>query len=235
MVSCLFSPNSDYMAISSQDGYARFYDGATGAVINHCGHVGVEKCLLAFSPDSKSIAITAFTAQGGGIVMCRVSNKPSEPLTQLRAFGSPIKNLAWSPDGELIALGSSFGEVVIYDTKSLELRQARQSQPAMPVPKDIDVSSMRWLEGGEKLAFRSGATLIVYDFISNKKWAWSQTISGGLRGFIYLEDKQWIGAASRDGDLRFWDLSDASRGGDDLLDVDDPITDEILEHVDDWW
>ena len=236
MVSCVFSPNSNYMAISSQDGYTKFHDGATGAVINHYGHVGIEKCHLAFSPDSKSIAVTAFTPESGGIIMCHASNKPGEPLTKLRAFGNPIRSLAWSPDGTLIALGSSSGELVVYNTKSLERLQVYQSQPdSITDPKVIDISSMQWLEGGEKLAFRSGATLMVYDFISNKKRAWSQTISGGLRGFVYLEGKRWIGTVSEDGDLLFWDLSDASSEGDDFLDIDDPINDEILEQHMDWW
>ena len=214
MVYCVFSPDDSLIATTSLDGSLRLYDNITGSLSKCLGPIGGEKWIATFSPDSRLIAVTAFDGKTGTILIWNLDEHLDRVPVILGGFTSEPRTMAWSPNGLSIAAGSWLGKLIVFDTKTWTVKQIWQpglTSMSTCFPRSlqpqIEVDSIQWLEGSDKLAFRCGGALVVYDVQSNIKWAWASEFSGGLRSFVYLERKEWIGAVGEDGDMRFWKLS----------------------------
>ncbi|MCJ1235197.1 hypothetical protein MMC14_003164 [Varicellaria rhodocarpa] len=83
---------------------------------------------VAFSLNPMFIAVTVVIAgtANGTIMIWHVHDGADDPPVILECFSSPSRSVAWSPDGKLIAAGSLFGKLIVFNTSSWELDQVRQ-------------------------------------------------------------------------------------------------------------
>ena len=112
VLSVAFSPDGKTLATGSYDGKVRLWDVATGRQRATLSHylVASEVAHLAFSPDGKTLA----TPTDSGLLLWNVaSRKPRAILsTGARGEGHTIQDVAFSPDGRLVAGNDSKARTV---------------------------------------------------------------------------------------------------------------------------
>ncbi|MFI1572942.1 WD40 repeat domain-containing serine/threonine protein kinase [Streptomyces anulatus] len=104
-----FSPDGKTLATGGPGGDVRLWDVATGRLKATLANRRIEARDLAFSPDSRSLAVTA---DGGVLLWNLADRRPSAILADDdTGYGDDeIRELAFSPDGRLLA-GSTLGGV----------------------------------------------------------------------------------------------------------------------------
>jgi WD40 repeat protein/DNA-binding SARP family transcriptional activator len=110
-----FSPDGKSLAATWRDdggGLVRIVDVADGSVSGEMSWPGVFS--VAFSPDGSALAVISSSS---GAVLDMVTGRQVAPLTN--SFGE-LTNVAWSPDGRLIALGRTTGSAALHDAHTGE-------------------------------------------------------------------------------------------------------------------
>lgn len=139
-----FSPDEKTIASGSDDGTIRFWDAATGKLINEItAHLSTEIYSAVYSPDGSTLAcgteseIRIWNPQSGELL-----NNISEPSCD-------VYSIAYSPNGDLLATGGTSKKVRLWDTKT------RRFLGSFSGHKDT-ISSVAFLPDGNRLASGGG-------------------------------------------------------------------------------
>jgi WD40 repeat protein len=205
-----FSPNDEYIASTASDGVLKLYRGDTGELIKNYGPTGGQNWAVAFSPDSKNIAVS----RGGRVASTFVwstDDQRSFPttLTGQRGWQRVIQ---WSPDGKRVAIGAADGRLVVYNVRVMTLEQVWQLAE-MDGRWMREVTEVKWLQGGKKLLFKpSDGSIHMYDFELNRKWKWGPGESDGqgtgawFNTVVVMEKRGLFASKDQDGSLRIWKI-----------------------------
>lgn len=106
---------------------------------------------MSFSPDAQKLAT------GGGPMItvwnCTGKSGPENSVPdQLSFHKGDVENLAWSPDGSLLASGDLMGRLVLSDVKG---------KPVSAFQDDESVSALAWAPDGSRLAVGDAAGRVV--------------------------------------------------------------------------
>lgn len=208
IMSASFSPDGKYVATAAWDGKGKLWSASNGAFLSDFESSTAQNWVTRFSPNSKYLAI------GNGqrtVKIYTVANLTASPIV-INEFSNWVRNLAWSPDGEYIA-GGSWGQVLVYSLEEGKVMQKWELDDEGK--RNFEVVDVTWLEGGKRIAYRYQATLEVYDFESNLKYAWglgeNDTYLNGFNvgGTFLLKKRGWIGGFDWDHSVRFWTYPEA--------------------------
>ena len=122
-----FSPDSRRIVTTSEDGIAKVWDAATGALLHDLvGHASRVLC-AAYSPDGKRIA------SGGDDHNVRIWDAETfDQVARLAGHEVWVYSLAWRADSQQLVSGSGDNTVRIWDTQPLTERvQARREREAI--------------------------------------------------------------------------------------------------------
>ncbi len=125
--SIAFSPDSQRILTTSDDGIARVWDAVNGTLLHDLvGHAGRVLCAV-YSPDGKRIAT------GGNDRDVRLwDSETFDPVARLGGHQDYVFSLAWRADSQQLISGSGDNTVRIWDTQPLiERVQARRERQTL--------------------------------------------------------------------------------------------------------
>jgi len=172
-----------------------------GKLIKKIGPSGGQNWFTSFSGDGKSLLYSV----GSGdprIDIVPVSDLTAKP-TRIGISGW-ARSIAWSPDNQLLAFGTSATELIIVkpsDGTIVQKWQAKNSGWS-------EVNQVSWLDGGKKVAFQFNYGVEVYDLQENLKYRWGpdelDQYNTGLNSYYQVKSRGWLGTTDGDQVVRFW-------------------------------
>ncbi len=132
---------------------------------------------------------------------------PKEPITpanvdrlQLLAMWGrgQVKQIAYSPDGQLLAVGTSSG-IWLHNAKTLELRRL--------IPANSEILAMTFLADGQLMAQVGGKTINRWDVTTGTLVGSWQVKDFNLERVAFAPDGKVLATALNDGRIGFWDIT----------------------------
>lgn len=205
-------PGGDLIVTGGFDGMLRLWDGRTLKLISAAQSIGYQLWSVAFSPDGRHIVTgsgfdSASSEETNLIQLWKVDplEKDGDPMRSSSV--SNIYSVAFSPDGNRIASGSSDGTTRLWDVGT-----RRQIEPAMTGDQNAVMSvdfarNNRWIvagaaDGKVRLWDTSNLEPIGTPIVGHQNWARA----------VFSPDDKLILSGSADGNLHLWpapqDLTD---------------------------
>jgi WD40 repeat protein len=228
--SVVFSPDGNLLASGSSDNTINLWDVQAG--IKRGSFLGPSEVWdIKFSPDGKMLAYAVtWTFSGtGSIFLLDTETGIETTLLDFLAFG--ITSLCFSPDGALLASGSSDSAVRLWDvTKGLQLA-------VLPGHTD-SVLNVTFNPDGALLASGSlDGTVRIWDVEYGAEKAVLGRHSSGVRGLVFSPDGTQLASGGLEGDIILWGYGDRQALSsvspvEDTLPSDTPTSDtSVKQHA----
>jgi WD40 repeat protein len=204
--SLVFSPDGQWLASGGNDAVARIWNPSTGEPLGMLigGTFAVPS--IAFSPDSKSLAI----ANGEYI---RLRDPESESITGTLLSETPVYTLAYSPDGRLLAAGDISNGIQVWDP-SQAFRTGSETYPtplkmaghtARPTSYRALVWDIAFNPDGSVLASAGGdQTVRLWDVSSGNLLASLTGHEDAVTSIAFSPDGTLLASGGLDGRLLLW-------------------------------
>jgi WD40 repeat protein len=204
-----FHPDGKHLVTGQQDGTVRVWDAGTGREL---GKVGTHKKAIrgiAFSSDGSHLASVSV---GGEVKLwdakrldeLHLDGKPGPRVPPIRAWSpGACLNLAFSPDGRLLATGGEENTVKIWDVGS-----GREARPPLRGHKD-DIYAVAFSPDGRWLASAGeDSTVRVWD--RRAGYVLARTFRGhtGLvSSLAFSPDSRQLFSGSNDHTVKVWNVT----------------------------
>jgi WD40 repeat protein len=198
--SIAFSPTRQLIVTAHNDGTFRIWDSESAKLISTTkGHPGPISS-AAFSPDGNHLATAG---QDQTIRLWDDSGKPwpgSEAAQFTRKLQDQVMNLAFSPDGRMLAAATLGGAVVVFDLKS--------GKDFALIGHRMAVSEVKFDRRGQKIVTASwDRTVRIWDVASHTMTAMF-THPTGVEAVAFRADGKYLVTGANDGMVRMYPLDD---------------------------
>jgi WD40 repeat protein len=215
-VTCPFDPTGETLVTGGFGPSISFWDLAGGERIESLGEYDDPVWDLDFSPDGRMLA--AVTLEWDSLL----SDPPDdENLRDIQMWDLESQEQIWSvkqgvnfslsvdfhPNGEVIAVGKTRGDIYIHDTETGEELYAFNTVPGWPNPGAGNIGDLAYSPSGKYLAAGSD---------DDKIWLWETenyevlyTLEGHdsyINGVVFSSDETFLVSSSDDATIGIWDL-----------------------------
>jgi WD40 repeat protein len=191
-----FSPDGRMLATASNDRTARLWDVATGKEWDRLDHQAFVSS-LAFSHDGKHLV----TGSGDTIALWDLTTRPAKRVTAIDVKLNHVNCLAWSPNGQLLAIGSNDETVQLLDM------QRRVQLPGLNGHKDA-VICVAFSPDGRLLASASmDGTARVWDATTRRQERVFKRDNKRITAVQFAGDTKRLTAGCNDGSVILWNIA----------------------------
>lgn len=202
-----FSPDGQLLASASADTTARVWDWHSGALLETLDLPG-QVTSVEFSPNGQSLAVGGVLVWPDAAIWV-YSVETWEPLMQLAEFWN-IPDIAFSPDGALLAGGGTSRNVRVWNASDGEQRSIlyHSGQVAgLAISPDGATLATGLCEAAEQnLCTRGG--MWMWDLESGRSLERVSDFPDWVKGVAYSPDGGTLFAASNDGTIRLYSAAD---------------------------
>lgn len=201
VMSAVFSPNGQYVATASWDGYGKLWNATSGELVHDLGPYSGQNWLARFSPDGKQVLISICPGGKGNVTIWDMANLAKAPIG-LGPYRDWVRSAVYSSDSAYLATGTA-GEITIYRTSDWQVVQHWLMEDT-----SMEISELAWLEGTKRLTYAIMGGMEIYDFETNLKYRWGpgdlDRYEGGTGETIIVKSKGWVGGVEADQTVKFW-------------------------------
>jgi WD40 repeat protein len=189
-----FSPDGKHLATGSLDQTARLWDTSVRRQPDILRKPRERSNCVAFSPDGKLLATNA-----GSTVTVRDTARAEEVGTRLH-HGTPVRGVAFFPDGRTLASAGADGKVQLWSVSS------RQELAAFQAKKG-PIASLALSPDGRFLAVAGGG-VSVWDTVSHREMATLPSLKVAVDVSVGFSPDGRTLAAAGEGSLRLWGMAE---------------------------
>lgn len=200
-----FSPNGKLLATGCADHIARVWDIETGSVLHHLPHQSGSVQSVAFSPDGLTLATGSANRASSSVEISSSGStklwdtKSGELLRSLEGQRATVNSVTFSPDGELVAVGSKDRTAKLWDAKTGKLLRSLESLSS-------PINSVSFSPDGQLVAIGSeDNTAKLWDIRTGKLFRSLHGHSAPLHAVVFSPDGQLLATGSDDGTVKIWE------------------------------
>ena len=201
--SVAFSPNGRFVAAADRLGTVRLWNLATGALIWVLQSPLSEALSVAFSADSKILAIGY--KYPGRIKLLDVTTLHVIPAPSVNALGSMVGSVAFSPVGDILAVGTNEAGIQLWNIAT------GQADMLVAAISTGSVNSLAFSPDGNILASGDGdGTIRLWDVATGSQIGTDLTANpvASINSVAFSPDGRTLASSDANGTLRLWNVSD---------------------------
>jgi WD40 repeat protein len=197
-----YSPDGRQLT-SLSSGKVLVWDARTGTEIRTLGPVGgFNRYGLAYSPDGRYVAVAMHQ---GNVILWEVAS--GRQVQVFRGHSSTVKNVAFSPDGRLLASGA--GDLVRSEPGEVKVWEAETGQEVFHLRGHTDaIYGVAFSQDGCRLASASeDHTAKIWDLGTGQETLTIRAHTDAVRAVAFSPDGTRLATASADGTIKLWDAN----------------------------
>jgi hypothetical protein len=196
-----WAPDSAVLATGAQDGTLQLWDATTLRAVGSGTTVLETITKIAWSPKRRQLVV-AGTTRGGLDEAVRVVDPRGGQPRVVRGDFSVIDDLAWSPDGTLLAISDELGVRLVDPMTGRLLKR----QPLTTLGR---VDAVGWSPDGRKMVVAVDDSIDVYNIVSGRP---DQRIANGpgvkpVNSLAWSPDGRSIAVGNLERTVRIWQVS----------------------------
>jgi WD40 repeat protein/tRNA A-37 threonylcarbamoyl transferase component Bud32 len=197
-----FSPDGRLLASVSKEA-VKVWDVATGQEVRTLGPVGgLERYGLAYSPNGQLVAVTMHDQT---VILWNVET--GEKVQVFRGHTSTVKNVAFSPDGRLVASGA--GDLSRSDRGEVKVWESATGREVFHLRSHTDpIFGVAFSPDGQRLVSASqDQTVKIWDVETGQEVLTLRAHADTVRAVAFSPDGWCLATACVDGTIKLWDAA----------------------------
>lgn len=205
------SPVGGLIASACEAASVQIWDAATGKPSLKLDGASDWLLSLAISVDGKALAAGGYDGKlrvwelSGGKKLVEVAAQPASPANGPAAPLNIVSTVAFSPDGKLLALGGSDGQVHVFQAADGKLLRSLPGHTGT-------VTSLAFHPAGELIASASkDRTIRLWNVAGGQPLKVLEGHTAWVQGVAFLARGTRLASAGADQTMRLWDLTDPQK------------------------
>jgi WD40 repeat protein len=197
-----YAPDGSRLATLGRDRTLRVWEAATGRLLFQVREMDTDYYALAFSPDSKTLAVAGGDPYRGGNSALRLFElSTGKEKQRLVGHTQPAYEVAFAPDGKTI-LSLSAEQAICWDVASGDRLQQWKNRSTAALAIAPDRKTVAWVDGESEDRF-----IHLTDAVTGKELTKLKGHKHGILSVAYSPDGKYLASGNNSEPIYLWDVA----------------------------